>query len=113
MLDQHGRLPHVIQHQRGSDQVEPGSGNRPTTEIAGVSMASAKNNAVANKAPIISHRRGLAAPNRRVISAYKARLPPSPLLSQRITMKTYLIVMTKTKAQKIRLTIPYRSMILV
>ena len=66
----------------------------------------AKNKAVANSAPISSQRCGAAAPNRRLISAYRARLPPSPLLSQRRTMKTYLIVITKTKAQKIRLTIP-------
>ena len=62
---------------------------------------------------LIQRQLGAAAPNRRLISAYKARLPPSPLLSQRMTMKTYLIVITKMNAQKIRLTMPYRSVTLV
>jgi hypothetical protein len=49
--------------------------------------------------------RALVEPDRE-IKASKARLPPSPLLSARMMMETYLIVTTIIIDQKIRLSTP-------
>ena len=53
--------------------------------------------------------RALAAPVLRLIRASRARLPPSPLLSARMMMVTYLIVTTIIIDQKIRLSTPRMS----
>ncbi len=67
-----------------------GSVSRPSTaeliDTAGVSTESARNAAPPSMAGIASH-----APYLR-ISEYRAKMPPSPLLSMRMAMNTYLTV---------------------
>ena len=49
-------------------------------------------------------------PSARWASAISASVPPSPLLSARMTKITYLIVTTMISAQKIRETTPSTAM---
>ena len=78
-----------------------------STEIAGVIMLSPKNRAVANTPSSTSPRVQRRSPcAEREISASSARLPPSPLLSARMMIATYLIVTTIIIDQKIRLSTP-------
>ena len=75
-----------------------GSVSKPSTaeliETAGVSTESARNAAPPSMAGIASH-----APYLR-ISEYSAKMPPSPLLSMRMAMNTYLTVVISVIDQK-------------
>ena len=78
-----------------------------STEIAGVIMQSPKNSAVASTPRMtrLGPQR-LPVPERRWISASSARLPPSPLLSARMMIETYLTVTIIISDQNIRLMTP-------
>ncbi len=77
-----------------------------STETAGVIIASPKKSAVAaipsrTKPPV-----HLPPPSERWMSASSARLPPSPLLSARRMMPTYLTVTISISDQNMRLSTP-------
>ena len=77
------------------------------TEMAGVMIPSPYKSAVP-KIPRATRRPALAATGPRfgMTSAVNARMPPSPLLSARITKSKYLMEMMMTKAQKASEQIP-------
>ena len=74
-----------------------------STEIAGVIMPSPYRSAVPNK-PITTktRRRGRLFVVRGRINAVRARIPPSPWLSARMTRSRYLMVTTITRDQTIK-----------
>src|SRR6185437_16892417 len=73
------------------------------TEMAGVISASQKKKAVpASASTTTMVVQELPATRRRWASANSARIPPSPSLSARIMMVTYLMVTDRVSAQKIR-----------
>ena len=81
------------------------------TEMAGVMIPSPYKSAVP-KMPSATRRPALAAigPRRGMTSAVRARMPPSPLLSARITKSRYFTEMMMTKAQNASEQIPYTLM---
>jgi hypothetical protein len=84
----------------GSNSSRPSTALR--TEIAGVISASQKKKAVpasASTTTTVVH--ALPATRRRWASANSARIPPSPSLSARIMIVTYLMVTDRVSAQKI------------
>ena len=73
-----------------------------STVMAGVSMPSPKNSARPTMAPMPMVALILRVmPGERCASAASARVPPSPLLSARMMISTYLTVTTRISAQKI------------
>ncbi len=83
----------------GADTSRPSTAD--STDTAGVMMPSPKN----SPAPMIPTSASPARPRSssaaRCASAISARIPPSPLLSARITRMTYLTVTMMISAQKI------------
>ena len=77
-----------------------------STDTAGVIMQSPKYNAVARTPRMTRLDVQRPPPLLRWISARSARLPPSPLLSARMMMKTYFSVTISISDQKTRLTTP-------
>ena len=91
----------IIRVRLGFSSNNPSNGGRvckPSTaelmETAGVSTESARNAAPPSMAGIASH-----APYLR-INEYSAKMPPSPLLSMRMAMSTYLTVVISVIDQK-------------
>ena len=85
---------------RGVSTVRPSTADK--TVMAGVSMPSPKNSANPIMAPMPMVAFTLRVrPWLRCASAASARVPPSPLLSARMMIKTYFIVTTRISAQKI------------
>ena len=106
------RMASVIGRTNGSiHPLSSGMVVRPSaadsTDMAGVSNASPKNRPAPQMAMMKSRRVRL--PMVRWISAISDRVPPSPRLSSRVTMKTYLIVTTKMSAQTISEMMPITS----
>ena len=90
----------TIGAKRGVSTVRPSTADK--TVMAGVSMPSPKKSAKPIMAPMPMVAFTLRVrPWLRCASAANARVPPSPLLSARMMMRTYLTVTTRISAQKI------------
>ena len=81
-----------------------------STEIAGVIMLSPKNRAAPSAPAIVTGQRKADVLLRLwETKAVSAKMPPSPWLSARMMMNTYLSVTTKTSDQLIKDRIPYTA----
>ena len=91
----------------GSTTSRPSTADR--TEIAGVIMLSPKNREAPKtpRAASSSLVRALPGTRRRLIKVMSDRMPPSPLLSARMTSSTYLMVTMIVTDQKINEISPY------